>query len=286
MFHQELKTTTQDASVLGQAPLGDPIVREEREKLFLKNLNRELSKRDPQQRLMYVIDAFGEGVFATVSGGIQSRIIPTLLRRIADEKPSIAQKVLSLPLVFLDTGDLFPESVEYVRQMKRDLQLSLRRVSHALSSGEFKLYEDALVAQGMGRAESFDWLTKVEPLKTFIQSRDLKVWIAGNRRDQASSRGGLPFVQRENGVLKFYPLADMTRAEINCLMRELDIPPHPLAKTFLSVGNVRDTRVVEFGEAEHEKDGRHESGRTECGLHTVWARRLLERGVPIREKEL
>ena len=263
-------------------PLGNSSTRETRDQYFLESLNDELEALSPKERLVRVFECFPSDIFATVSGGVQSRVIPTLLQQLADDELSLSPSIESAPLVFLDTGDHFPETIDYVRSMKEDFGLDIRRVQHALSPGEFKIYQDALVGLGKTEEEAFDWLTKVEPLRTLIEGERLKVWIAGNRRDQASSRSDLPFAERENGVIKIYPLADLTREDVRHLSEELAVPPHPLSGSYASIGNQRDTKPWEEGMGQ-EKDGRHNGERTECGLHTMWANRLLEKGVPIKE---
>jgi phosphoadenosine phosphosulfate reductase len=157
------------------------------------------------------------------------------------------------------------------------LNLNLFRVSHDLTPGEFKVTLAREVEKGSSAYVAFDMVTKVQVLQAAVQhpemfgQQNISVVIAGNRRDQSSTReASLSIVEAKNGLLYLYPLADWTRDEIRGFEIKEHLEPHPLAaQGYLSVGNRGDT-VKADPDARYEKDGRHEVGVTECGLHLWW----------------
>lgn len=252
----------------------------------LSYLLNALEPLSPSERISFVLQELPGKAMATTSGGIQSALLPSFFQKVRETQPETAAKIDSLPIVLIDTGDLFQESIDYVSRMKRDLGLNFLRIKHDLGKGEFKLLHSALTDRGMSPAEAFDRITKVEPLRTFRNEHGIQIWFAGNRRDQSRSRASLPLIEVENGVWKVYPLADVTKGELPQLADELGVEPHPLSDRYASIGNRSETRRWDPNEMTFEKDGRHGGVRTECGLHNRWGAELIERGVPIREEEL
>jgi phosphoadenosine phosphosulfate reductase len=180
----------------------------------------------------------------------------TLLKIVADVDPGI-------PVLFLDTGWLFPETIAYRDTLIARLGLSdVRTITPPV---------DAVAARDSTRnlwssdPDACCYLRKVEPLAAALQGFD--AWINGRKRYQGGLRTAIPAVEVEGPRLKFNPLARVTPAEIVAMFREWDLPRHPLAaRGFTSVGCMPCTRRANPGDT--ARAGRWaDREKTECGIH-------------------
>lgn len=226
----------------------------------------------PEDRIAVSYELFGKDLLITNSGGIQSRLIPTMITEILEDPDNAAIKeiITCNPIVFIDTGDHFAETLHYVEQTARMLPLPYVKLRHGLTPDEFRYNMDLLIATGYSSQDAFDELTKVRPLSEYIRQHDKRAWISGNRWDQSLKRSSLSYIQEQNGMVKIYPLLDQKRAQIDQMMRVRNIEPHPLAARFRSIGNRSETLE---GGGTFEKSGRHLRKKSECGLHERWVRR-------------
>jgi phosphoadenosine phosphosulfate reductase len=104
--------------------------------------------------------------------------------------------------------------------------------------------------------------------------RGYDAWIAGLRRDQASTRADLKHVDwnaEPAGLAKVSPLADWTEDDCLGYIRANGVPYNALADDgYPSVGCVPCTRRVRRGEG--PRAGRWAAfAKTECGLHAATA---------------
>jgi phosphoadenosine phosphosulfate reductase len=223
--------------------------------LDLQKENERLERATPEERLSFAVQAWGDRLLFTSSFGAGSGVLLHLWSRMAP----------GLPVVFIDTGFLFDETIEYRDRLARDLGLQIEVVRPAIPRDQF-LWEHGADIQ----ARDPDLCcahNKVDPLKSHV-ARALG-WVSGLRRDQGRTREHVPILlATEGGPVKVHPLATMTSAEANAYMTRHGIPEHPLrARRFLSIGCWPCTRPVADGE--EERAGRWAGqAKTECGLHT------------------
>jgi phosphoadenosine phosphosulfate reductase len=100
-----------------------------------------------------------------------------------------------------------------------------------------------------------------------------RAWISALRREQGGERANTSVFEIEgDGVAKISPLASLTRELIDANLFAYGIPQHPLREQgYASIGCEPCTQAATGG----ERDGRWAgSGKTECGLHTKWTRRI------------
>jgi phosphoadenosine phosphosulfate reductase len=181
-----------------------------------------------------------------------------LLKVMADVDPAI-------PVIFLDTGWLFEETLAY-----RDAliaRLGLRDVR------SIKPQEDALRREDPDRELWFSdpdaccRIRKVEPLRRALAPFD--AWINGRKRFQGGLRAAIPVVEADGLRLKFNPFANVTREGIEAIFAQAQLPPHPLvASGFLSVGCMPCSSRAQPDE--DARDGRWRGrAKVECGIHIV-----------------
>ena len=172
-----------------------------------------------------------------------------------------------LPVVLVDTGWLFPETYRFVDALAARLRLDLRvyRPDPAKAWGEAQVA--TLREQGADAIDRYNAVHKVEPMRRALAELGAGTWIAGPRRDQASTRDRLGYVERREGRWKLHPLADWTDRDVGRYLARHRLPYHPLwHQGYVSIGDVHSTRRWEPGM--REEDTRFFGLRRECGLHT------------------
>ncbi|GLK73810.1 phosphoadenylyl-sulfate reductase [Ancylobacter dichloromethanicus] len=171
----------------------------------------------------------------------------------------------SIPVVFLDTGWLFEETLAYRDTLTaqlgltdvRSLQPDAARV--AALDGERDLW--------FSDPDTCCRIRKVEPLARALGGFD--GWLNGRKRYQGGLRASIPVVERDGVRLKFNPLANLDRAAVEAAHKAFALPDHPLvAKGFSSVGCMPCTSRA--SEGEDSRAGRWRGkAKTECGIHTL-----------------
>jgi phosphoadenosine phosphosulfate reductase len=182
----------------------------------------------------------------------------TLLKVMADVDPAI-------PVIFLDTGWLFEETLAY-----RDTliaTLGLKDVRSIKPAEETLSREDSDRDLWFSDPDACCRIRKVEPLARELKPFD--AWLNGRKRFQGNSRAGIPVVEDDGARLKFNPFANVSREELEAIFARAKLPRHPLvASGFLSVGCMPCTSRT--AEGEDERAGRWRGrAKTECGIHTM-----------------
>jgi phosphoadenosine phosphosulfate reductase len=173
----------------------------------------------------------------------------------------------SIPVVFLDTGWLFEETLAY-RDTLID-KLGLRDVRSIQPDEATLSREDGERELWFSDPDACCRIRKVEPLARAL--KPFAAWINGRKRFQGGLRAAIPVVETDGARLKFNPFANVSREEIEAIFKLAELPPHPLvASGFLSVGCMPCTSRA--GPDEDARAGRWRGrGKTECGIHTMTA---------------
>lgn len=171
----------------------------------------------------------------------------------------------AIPVIFLDTGWLFEETLAY-----RDTliaTLGLRDVRSIKPDEETLRREDRDRELWFSDPDACCRIRKVEPLKRALAPFD--GWINGRKRFQGGLRAAIPVVEDDGARLKFNPFANVSREQIAAIYTEAKLPPHPLlASGFLSVGCMPCTS--RSSPDEDTRAGRWRGrAKSECGIHTV-----------------
>ena len=236
-------------AVSGSGPDGSP-----EGGVDLARLNRELRDASPYTVLEAALTAFAGRIAMVSSFGAESAVLLHLLSRIDP----------ATPVLFLDTGHLFGQTLDYRKRLAAQLGLTdvrdLRPVyaDVALQDPKADLYKrstDACCA-----------VRKVIPLDLGL--RDFDAWITGRKRFHGGARMHLPTVEQADGKVKFNPLAGWDKAALDAYAAEHDLPAHPLVEMgYASVGCWPCTKPTQAGE--DVRAGRWAgSEKTECGIHT------------------
>jgi phosphoadenosine phosphosulfate reductase len=221
-------------------------------------LDRALRKATPHEVISAALKTVGREHLALVSSfGTESA---ALLKVMAEVDPAI-------PVIFLDTGWLFAETLAY-----RDVlieKLGLADVRSIKPAEEALKREDPDGELWYSNPDACCRIRKVEPLSRALNP--FAAWINGRKRFQGGQRADIPVVEADGARLKFNPFANVSREEIAGIFERADLPRHPLvASGFLSVGCMPCTSRT--APNEDERAGRWRGrGKTECGIHTMSA---------------
>jgi phosphoadenosine phosphosulfate reductase len=231
---------------------------------LVADLNSRLINASPQEILREAIDMYGDQLALVSSFGAESAVLLHMLAQIDKD----------IPVLFLDTGQLFGQTLDYRKQLAGKLGLTdvrdLRPSFADLATGDpnadlYKTDTDACCH-----------IRKVLPLDRAIEG--VGAWITGRKRFHGGDRLRLAVVEKADGKVKFNPLANWTKADLDAYAAEHDLPPHPLvAMGYPSVGCWPCTSPVEDGQ--DVRAGRWAgSDKTECGIHVERAQAPVEVG--------
>lgn len=172
----------------------------------------------------------------------------------------------SVPVLFLDTQMLFPETLAYQREVADHLGLSDVRI---LTPDRTELFlRDPEGDLHLSNPDGCCALRKVEPLEDALEEFD--AWLTGRKRFQGGRRAEMEFFENEGGKrIKVNPLAHWAPQDVQEYVLNNRLPRHPLvSRGFPSIGCAPCTSRV--AEGEDPRAGRWR-GRTkqECGIHFI-----------------
>lgn len=218
--------------------------------------NRDLEERPAAERVRWALEEFRGHALLSTSFGVQSAVMLHLVTRV-DPK---------IPVVFVDTGYLFPETYRFADELTEKLGLNLKVYTPRLTAARQEAVFGKLWEQGVEGLAQYGRLTKVEPMNRALGDLGARVWMTGVRREHASSREDLPVVKRQNRVLKVHPIVDWTDRQIGEYLQEHGLPYHPLwEQGYVSVGDTHST--TRFADGMKPEDTRFSGLKRECGLH-------------------
>lgn len=210
--------------------------------------------------LQVMIEEEFPGKIAGVSSfGAESAVLLDMIASISKETP----------IVFLETGKHFRETLEY-----RD-----RLISH-LGLTNVRDERPAVIEIEEDDPEGELWsinpdycchLRKVLPLERSLEP--FEAWITGRKQFQSNGREELASIELVGKHIKINPLARWDSVQLKDYLVSRELPRHPLSlKGYPSIGCATCTKPVRAGE--NERAGRWaDSEKTECGIHkATWAR--------------
>jgi len=223
-------------------------------------LSAKYAGADAQALLAGIIgDEFGGRIALVSSFGAEAAV---LLHMVAGIDPAT-------PVVFLDTGKLFGETLRYRDELVA--RLGLTHVRSVQPDPERVKNLDAEGVLWYGNPDMCCHIRKVEPLARALAGFDAS--ITGRKGFHGGERSDLARIEAaEEGRIKVNPLADWSREDIEAYFKQHDLPRHPLeADGFLSIGCMPCTDRVAPGE--DIRAGRWRgSAKNECGIHLPSAR--------------
>ncbi|AMD20410.1 HDL334Cp [Eremothecium sinecaudum] len=232
----------------------------------LRAWDKELGlMKSPEDRLRWAITMF-PNIYQLSGLGLTGLVITDMLSKLTSGQNAV-------PMIFIDTLHLFPETLKLLGEVKSKYykpcpdKVNVFRPSGVESEEEFaakygsKLWEIDQM--------KYDFVSKIEPAYRAYKQLKVSAVFTGRRRSQQGDRVDLPYIEldQSNSVIKINPLADYEFAETESYVLKHKVPRNELLKLgFKSIGDYHSTEPV--GNGEDERAGRWKGkSKTECGIH-------------------
>lgn len=224
----------------------------------IRELGIAFESQQPQALLAEAIKRFAPKIVVACSFGAEDVVLVDMVQRI---DPSI-------PLFYLDTDFLFPETYATRDRIVERYGLKPAQVMQVKSlltpEQQAAQYGEALWSTEPDRCCQ---LRKVEPLTRVLKG--FEAWITGIRRDQSPTRANASVIEWDSKfqLVKVNPLARWTWADVWTYIKVYEVPYNPLHdQNYPSIGCTYCTAPVAPGE--DPRAGRWKNfTKTECGLH-------------------
>lgn len=213
----------------------------------VKKINKSLSAAHNDVRIAHILNKYRDEVLITTSFGTTSALLIHMISRIRPDHP----------IHFINTGYLFPETLEYKDQLIERYCINV--VDHVPDEEKHRITkEDKMWKSNPDLCCHYN---KVEPLEKIKEGHN--VWISGLIGYQNSYRSGLEILQQKDDIYRYYPLIDWPPEMVDDYFESFGIPRHPLERFgFDSIGC---THCTKKGAGREGRWG--DSDKTECGLH-------------------
>ncbi len=218
----------------------------------------DLETASAQERIRWAAEQFGDGLVMTTSFGTHSAVMLGLVTSILPD----------IPVVFVDTGYLFPATYRFGAELAERLNLNLKRYRATRTAAEQEALYGKLWEQDADGLKRYNLMNKIEPMNRAMQELGATAWLAGLRRSQGSSRLSRKVVEKQNKLTKVYPILDWDNRAMHQYLTQNELPYHPLwDEGYVSLGDWHSTSKLEAGMT--EADTRFGGAKRECGLHEL-----------------
>ncbi len=224
----------------------------------IEKLETQLVGADANRFVELAVNFFAKRVAMTTSFGIDSAVMLHLVTRV---RPNI-------PVIWIDTGYLFPETYRYAEELTSRLNLNLKVYQSSLSPARMEALHGRLWTEKTQEAlDRYHMIRKVEPLQRALKELTVAAWFTGLRSSQTDYRRSLTRIHRIDGRYRLLPILDWSPEVIEDYLKRNELPTHPLrAKGFVSVGDWHASRALSSRDTSQRATRFH--GLTqECGIH-------------------
>jgi phosphoadenosine phosphosulfate reductase len=218
----------------------------------------DLETASATERIRWAYQTYGDQLVLSTSFGVQSAVMLHL----------VTTQIPDIPVIFVDTGYLFPATYKFAAELSERLRLNLKTYIPQQTAAQQEALYGKLWEKDLEGLERYNRINKVEPMNRAVKELGASAWLSGLRRTQSSSRGERGVVEAQNKVTKIYPIIDWNDRDIYTYLTENNLPYHPLwDQGYVSVGDWHSTKKL--GEGMSEEETRFGGLKRECGLHEV-----------------
>ena len=210
-------------------------------------LNRAFDDRSPQELILWAKETFGERVAAMSSMQESGNVICHMLYSIPTR----------LPVVFVDTGVLFQETLDTRDRLMQHYGLEIETLTPTLTMAEQTAKHGILYLTPEGQKQCCE-MRKSEPLDVVKGRYD--ALIGSLRRADGGRRGVCPVLAIDSRLncLRVNPLANFSDEQLEGYIHEHKVILNPLHKQgFSTIGCNRCTTPVLPGEPKRAGRWRH-----------------------------
>jgi phosphoadenosine phosphosulfate reductase len=227
----------------------------------ISDLEARFQRLSAAEGLELISELFpGKVVFST-SLGQEDQVITQL----------IASQNLAIQIFSLDTGRLFPETLDLLSRTEAKYKTRIKVYYPTTTSVENLISSIGINGfyESVENRKSCCFVRKVEPLKRALAGND--IWITGLRAEQSANRSDMKHIEWDEGnqIIKYNPLLNWSFDQMIAYINEHRIPYNPLHdQGFISIGCAPCTRAILPGEDARAGRWWWEESKKECGLHS------------------
>lgn len=216
---------------------------------------------DIAEELRVLTDLYpGRLVFST-SLGQEDQVITHL----------IAQLQLPVSIFTLDTGRLFPQTLDLLARTESRYKLRIQLYYPERAAVESWVAQHGINGfyESVAQRKSCCYVRKIEPLQRALAGHS--VWITGLRAEQSPNRAAMEKIEWDSTyqIIKYNPLIHWTYEQLLAYIEAHRIPCNPLHQQgFVSIGCAPCTRAIQPGEDARAGRWWWEDSKKECGLHS------------------
>jgi phosphoadenosine phosphosulfate reductase len=215
-----------------------------------------LENANARERVRWAAEAYGGRLVMSTSFGIQSAVMLHLVTR----------EIPDIPVIFIDTGYLFPETYRFAEELTGRLELNLKVYTPLWTAARQEAIYGKRWEQDVAGLEAYNRDNKVEPMNRALKELGAEAWLSGLRRVQASTRSKLEVVQQQKRTVKIHPIIDWSEKVVYEYLKAHDLPFHPFwEQGYVSVGDWHSSAPL--GSNMTAEETRFGGLKRECGLH-------------------
>lgn len=186
---------------------------------------------------------FGDKLAIAWTGGKDSTVLLHLLRLLNKDK-------VNIPVIFIDTGLHFEETLKFVHFIEKEWRLNLIRVNDNASQRQYKNTKSRLKKKEIARK------MKIRCIKKAIKKYKWKALIVGIRWDEHPARSSEVYFSARKNHIRIHPILHFTEKDIWDYIKHYGLPYNPLYdKGYRSIGEKDFTKPVEDSK-KGERSGR------------------------------
>ena len=229
--------------------------------LDLAAAREQLLPCSAMQRLAWAQQTFAQGFALTTSFGIQAAV---LLHMVSQLESETGQRV---PVIWVDTGYLPPETYRYADQLSRLLNLEPVVAQAAMSPARMEALHGRLWATGrVDDLELYHRIRKVEPLDRAFVEGGVTCWASGVRGNQTDHRRAMTPLDPVRSRWSLRPLLSWSKRDVYYYMEEHRLPQHPLFEQGYSTVGDWHSSAPDTGDVSG-RSTRFGGLKQECGIH-------------------
>jgi phosphoadenosine phosphosulfate reductase len=179
----------------------------------------------------------------------------------------MAARGCTIPVVWVDTGYLPPETYRYAQQLSQRLGLAPHVAQAELSPARMEALHGRLWETGnVEDLELYHRLRKVEPLDRALTSLAASCWASGVRGNQTDHRRSMTVLDTVRQRWSLRPLLTWSNRDVYYYMQEHDLPQHPLFEQGYSTVGDWHSSAPDDGSVSGRAT-RFGGLKQECGIH-------------------
>ena len=225
--------------------------------LDLDTLNQEFDQSSAIELIEWSAETFGSQLVMSTSFGIQAAVMLGLVTSVVPD----------IPVIWIDTGYLPPETYGFAERLTAELSLNLKVYQSPMSPARMEALYGRLWEGSVDSFNRYDQIRKVEPMQRALDELGAAAWLTGLRAKQTDYRKTLTRIGQQEGRYKVMPILHWNSKDVYDYLTANNLPYHPLFEQgYVSVGDWHSSRPITADDTDG-RDTRFNGLKQECGIH-------------------